>query len=36
MDREAGATESAAFVKQVDFPASNIVFDAQFDKEKQA
>jgi len=35
MDREAGATESAAFVKRVDFPASNIVFDAQFDKEKQ-
>ncbi|MEM7697577.1 MAG: sugar phosphate isomerase/epimerase family protein [Verrucomicrobiota bacterium] len=30
MDREAGASESAAFVKQVDFPASNIVFDAQF------
>ena len=36
MDREAGATESAAFVKQVDFPASDIVFDEQFDKEKQA
>lgn len=36
MDREAGATESAAFVKQVDFPASNIVFDAQFDKEQQS
>jgi len=36
MDREAGATESAAFTKQVDFPASNIVFDEQFDNEKQA
>lgn len=36
MDREAGATESAAYVKQVDFPASNIVFDAQFDKENQS
>jgi sugar phosphate isomerase/epimerase len=32
MDREAGAAESAAFVKKVDFPASNIVFDAQFDR----
>ena len=35
MDREAGAAESAAYVKQVDFPASNIVFDAQFDKDNQ-
>lgn len=32
MDRVAGATESAAYVKKVDFPASNIVFDAQFDR----
>ena len=32
MDREAGASESAEFVKKVDFPASNIVFDAQFDQ----
>ncbi len=32
MDREAGASESAEFVKKVDFPASNIVFDAQFDR----
>ncbi|MDF1823732.1 MAG: sugar phosphate isomerase/epimerase [Verrucomicrobiales bacterium] len=32
MDRIAGGTESAAFVKKVDFPASNIVFDAQFDR----
>lgn len=30
MDREHGATESCAFVKSLDFPASNIVFDAQF------
>ncbi|MDF1812238.1 MAG: sugar phosphate isomerase/epimerase [Verrucomicrobiales bacterium] len=36
MDREAGATESAEFVKKVDFPPSNIVFDAQFDKDNQS
>jgi len=36
MDREHGAVESAAFVHDLDFPASNIVFDAQFDKERQA
>ena len=30
MDREHGAAESCAFVKSLDFPASNIVFDAQF------
>lgn len=36
MDREFGATESAAFVKALDFPASNIVFDEQFDKDNQA
>jgi sugar phosphate isomerase/epimerase len=36
MDREFGATESCAYVKRVDFPPSNIVFDAQFDKSKQA
>ncbi len=36
MDREAGATESCEYVKKVDFPASNIVFDAQFDKENQS
>jgi len=35
MDREAGASESASFVRQVDFPASNIVFDAQFDSDNQ-
>ena len=32
MDREAGASESAKFVKQVDFPTSKIIFDAQFDR----
>ncbi len=32
MDREFGATESCAFVKKLDFPPSNIVFDAQFDR----
>lgn len=32
MDREAGAAESAAFVKRLDFPPSKIVFDAQFDR----
>ncbi|MGY8642439.1 MAG: sugar phosphate isomerase/epimerase family protein [Verrucomicrobiales bacterium] len=35
MDRVAGATESAEFCKKVDFPVSDIVFDAQFDKENQ-
>jgi sugar phosphate isomerase/epimerase len=36
MDREFGAAESCAFVKRIDFPSSKIVFDAQFDKSKQA
>lgn len=36
MDREFGAAESAGYVKKLDFPASNIVFDAQFDTDKQA
>ncbi len=36
MDREAGASESAEFVRKVDFPPSQIVFDAQFDKSSQA
>lgn len=30
MDREHGATEAAAFVKRVDFPPSNVQFDAAF------
>ncbi|MGI8604257.1 MAG: sugar phosphate isomerase/epimerase family protein [Verrucomicrobiales bacterium] len=34
MDREFGAAESCAYVKRVDFPASNIVFDAQFAENK--
>jgi sugar phosphate isomerase/epimerase len=36
MDREYGAKESCEFCKRVDFPSSNIVFDAQFDKAKQS
>ena len=36
MDREHGATESAAYVHDLDFPTSNIIFDAQFDKERQS
>ncbi len=31
MDREHGATEAAAFVRDVDFPGSDLAFDAQFD-----
>lgn len=34
MDREHGATEAAAFVKRLDFPRSQIAFDAAF-AEKQ-
>ncbi len=30
MDREFGATESCSYVKNIDFPPSDIVFDAQF------
>ena len=30
MDREHGAAESCAYVKRIDFPPSDIVFDAQF------
>ena len=32
MDREHGATEAAAFVRDVDFEPSQIAFDAQFDR----
>ncbi len=32
MDREHGATEAAAFVKEVDFTPSNVAFDAAFEK----
>lgn len=33
MDRVHGATEWAAFVRGVDFPASAVAFDAAYDKE---
>ncbi len=32
MDREYGASEAAAFVKRMDFPPSNIAFDAAFER----
>lgn len=32
MDRFHGAKEACEFVKKIDFPPSNIVFDAQFDR----
>ncbi|HYE19842.1 MAG TPA: sugar phosphate isomerase/epimerase [Tepidisphaeraceae bacterium] len=32
MDREHGAAEAAAFVKDIDFKPSSIAFDAQFDR----
>jgi len=32
MDREFGAKEACEFVRQVDFPSSNIAFDAAFEK----
>jgi sugar phosphate isomerase/epimerase len=32
MDRVHGATEAAAFVRQLDFPRSAVAFDAAFDK----
>ena len=32
MDREFGATEACAFVKRIDFPPSEIAFDAAFEK----
>lgn len=32
MDREHGAAEAAAFVRDVDFPRSEISFDSQFDR----
>ena len=35
MDREHGAAEACQFVRQVDFPSSNLAFDAAFDKENQ-
>ncbi|MGY2893884.1 sugar phosphate isomerase/epimerase family protein [Deinococcus sp. UYEF24] len=35
MDRVFGATESAAFVRRLDFPASAVAFDAAFAKDAQ-
>jgi sugar phosphate isomerase/epimerase len=35
MDRVHGATESAAYVRRLDFPGSDVAFDAAFDKEAQ-
>jgi hypothetical protein len=32
MDREHGATESAAFVRKLDFAPSTVAFDAAFEK----
>lgn len=36
MDRVHGATESAAFVRSIDFEPSEIAFDAAFDRKRQA
>ena len=36
MDREHGASESCEYCKDVDFAPSDIVFDEQFDSDKQA
>ncbi len=35
MDRVHGATEAAAFVRKMDFPTSDVVFDSAFDKANQ-
>jgi hypothetical protein len=32
MDREHGATEACEFVRNADFPPSDIAFDAAFDE----
>ena len=36
MDREHGAEEACSYIRSVDFPPSNVAFDAAFDKEAQA
>src|SRR4051794_13905627 len=36
MDRVHGATESAAFVKRLDFAPSTLAFDAAFDRDEQS
>jgi len=35
MDRVHGATEAAAFVRQIDFPSSQAAFDAAFDSKQR-
>lgn len=35
MDRVHGGAEAAAFVRGLDFPPSNVIFDAAFDKSKR-
>lgn len=35
MDREYGAAESCQFTRNLDFPASDLIFDAAFDKANQ-
>lgn len=35
MDREFGATESCGYVRKIDYPSSNLVFDAQFERGSQ-
>ena len=35
MDRVHGATEAAEHVRAIDFPRSDIAFDAAFDKDSQ-
>ena len=34
MDREYGAAEAAAFVRNIDFPSSGVAFDAAFAREE--
>jgi sugar phosphate isomerase/epimerase len=36
MDREHGAREAAEFLRSIDFPPSNVAFDAAFDRDAQA
>lgn len=35
MDRVHGGTEAASFVRSLDFPGSDVAFDAAFDKGNQ-
>jgi sugar phosphate isomerase/epimerase len=35
MDRVHGGTEAAAFVREIDFPTSDVIFDSAFDKSNQ-